>query len=502
MFLLTFVAASAVTVTVGDVTLSLDEAVKRSNPAEAGSDDKLDDKKDLEYVTFNIPVTAIDGSVTISALSIDLSSFTYKTIDDEVTEADKLKIITTFPVTVTNATTTNIVVEVLVPSNLDSVDSSFNRVQFTLPVTTTTSLGSIASLLKFYAENGVTMSDVNIETVDSSIKCDVDEAEDVGLSCDDEADELRPGESFDIDFDVSNEFGSSTDVDLEDFEIVIESDESDVDASPDDFDDDINANEDFTYYVTFDVDEDVDDGTKATITIEGLGEDVNGAQHGFRHEFDIKFQIPDYVIEVRNVELSDSSICHDETTTLTWEVENTGAKDQRNVRFQIKNNALDLEKSITGVQIQDEDERDNSFDGQYIIELPNDVQEGSYTIQLTTFFQDGSRSSDGDFELESVSLRVDDCRPETTPNTENSGNTGSTTNTGSNTGTTGTTGTAIIPTTPTIPSVTQPPQAQQPVPAVVSNNKGGSGLALAGLIVLILVLLVVIGFIVSVLMRR
>jgi len=491
-------SVSAVNVSVGNVALDDDDAVQRSNPLPEGSDNKLDDKDELEYVTFNIPVTASNGTVTVTGVTPDLAGFSYEPFDDEVNSSAEYEIKTVLPIDITNGTT-NIVIEVLVASDLDSIDSNFEPLKHQFIATLATSEGNIQSTLSFFAENGLEVDEAIFTTDDTEFTCDPKDAK-TDLSCDDEAEEIIPGSDLKMELKIDNKFDEDSDLDFEDVEIDIDTDDSDLDPDDDNEEIDIDADDVGTFTTGFDVDDDIEQGDSFTIEIEVSVIDENGAKHGFLHKVDIDFDLPKGLVEIDDFMVSPSKICAGDDVTVPFVIENKGSDDQNGVRFQIINDQLRVDKVYSGIRLEDAKERknDNDYSDIYLFSTKTSTRAGSYTIRGTVFFED----EDGDdvSTFEDVAIVIEDCsEPEPTePNDGGSQNNG---------------GQTIIVTQPSTPSttpsqdnvtggtVTGTPATAQPVRAAPAGRDSDVAFVTL-LIVLIVVLGLVIGYLVLTLVRR
>ncbi|HLP79389.1 MAG TPA: hypothetical protein VK158_02040 [Acidobacteriota bacterium] len=407
MALMLSVSAFAVT-TVGNVALDLDDAVQRSNPLIEGSDNTLDDADDLEYVSFQIPVTVSGDTTTVTSVTPDLSGFNYQ-LGGSIDSSDLYEVQTSLPLVITNGTQ-SVTIRVLVPDYLDAIDSNFDALAHTITASVVTDDGTFNPTLSFYVENGLELNDVIVNADGETIECDVEE-DDKTLDCDDEIEEVNPVSSFDLDFTIENIFDEDSDLDFEGVDIQIDSDNNDVDADDDSFDEDVDADSETSISVSFDVDEDLDDGDDATVTIEVSVEDENGALHGFRHEFTIEFQVADYDIKVSDLLLSPASVCAGDETTASFTIENIGSKKQNNIRAVLKNDALGLNKIFQDIVLDEEDEDDNTYRGTYDISIDNNERVGSYPIMLQVYYE--SDDDDDETSTTSAALVVRDCDEDT-----------------------------------------------------------------------------------------
>ena len=398
--------SSAFAITVADVSLDLDDAVERSNPQLEGNSNELDRDDELEYVTFNVPVTADNGDIDVTDVILT-STFTYATLTDDNADSDIFLIETSLPLTVLNGTTKTVRLSILVPSNLDAIDTSFNAVQHSVNVEVETNEStSDSSKLSFYAENGFELNDVEIITPTEDIECDVEDNSD-SLDCDDEIEELSPTEDFTLKFMIENIFDSDSDLDVQDVEIELDSDNNDVKPDDDNFDEDIDAEDEVNFDVDFEVDSDVEDGDDVKVTITVFGTDDNDARHGFEYTFSADFELPDYQVELTSAILSSTTICQGDSTKVSYEVENIGGKDQNNVRVQLKSAALNINDVTDRIELEDKESRDNDYQGEFVIDTKESTKADNYGLDLIIYYRDEDSNDATIFE--SLDVVVQDC---------------------------------------------------------------------------------------------
>ena len=133
----------------GNVALTLDEAVRRSNPLLTRSDSELDDSSELSYVTFNIPVTASGQAETINSVTPVLSGFSYDSFGNNLNSSLEFIVDTPLPMQVPAGQALTLTVRVLVPSNLDSIDSNYNDISHTVSANLLTTDGVKTPTLSF-----------------------------------------------------------------------------------------------------------------------------------------------------------------------------------------------------------------------------------------------------------------------------------------------------------------------------------------------------------------
>ena len=151
---------------------------------------------------------------------------------------------------------------------------------------------------------------------------------------DDYTEDISEGESFEVYEDdsvrlrvtVENVF--SDDVTIEDVEVHITDSEWGLDETS--VKEDIDAGDDYTFTIEFDIEE--YDELENTITIRVEGEDEDGVEHFAEFEFDLELILVDDRIEIISYDVSKNIIsCDDNYFTVDVTVKNTGLDDQDEV---------------------------------------------------------------------------------------------------------------------------------------------------------------------------
>jgi hypothetical protein len=496
VLLLAFPAFAADTVT--STSISLDDAVQRSNPLPEGDDNKLDDDAELEYATFTLTVTADAGAnLTISDFGISYSASDYVTFDDEVNSSDIFEV-SSLPASVENATSDTFTVKVLIPSDLNAIDTNFNAVQHSVTATLTTSSGDLTAEMTFYAENGLELDDVDIvDSQDEKWTCDVDTDKE-SLDCEDEVDELFPEEDFTATFVVKNVMDSDSELDFEDVEVDLD-DESDVEAEDNSYKIDIDADEEDSREITFEVD--AEDGDDATIDIEAVVVDENGARHGFKHSFEVGFETAQYDVDLRGLVARSNSVCPGDFVTVAFDIKNIGTKDQDSLAYDITSPELGWNEIVTRINLDGDKDGDGETESvSKTLEVPSDARSGVYKPLVTVFYED---DNDDEKLIEIVTLTVESCgqtTPTTTVPTQPTTNTG---NTGTNTGS------GIVIDTPTNTgnqgqvTVTEPaPTTSNTVVATAKPKSSTNVGAIFGLSLLVLLLIIIAVVLIVLVARR
>lgn len=394
--------SSSTAITIGNADVSADPVI-RSNPEREGSASTLDDTDDLSYVDFLFPVT-VTKDTTISQINVNTNQFSYDSFDDEINASAIVKL-PSLPLLVKSGTT-QVKVSVLVPSNLDAIDASFNQMKYAVDVVFNTQNGTIASKGFFTVENNLELEDVEIQTDDDTFSCDVEDSQD--LDCDDELEELHPTNTFTLRAELSNTFDEDDNLDLEDIDVNVDVDgDSVLDADDDNFEETVNADDSTIVEIEFDVDEDVEDGDADTVTLTAVVEDDNGARHGFKKTFDVEFELPDYDIIVEQPSLSPSSICPAEDLTLTINVLNVGQQEQKNVLITVVSPKLSINQAIPGFVLSENGEKGDDASKTLTLKTKASQAPGTYPVDITVTYRDEDSTSAK--ETLTTNIVVQDC---------------------------------------------------------------------------------------------
>jgi len=471
-------------ITVGDVLLSETNAVERSNPELYGNRDLLDDTRELKYVTFNIPVTVSNGTGNVTNVNLNIPSAFNYAFGGDLNNSLITQVDTAFPLILTNSTQ-NVVVRVLVPENLDAIDSLFKSNRYDLNAVLTINNGtndlSRTSNLGFYVENNLEIRRASIIIDDISYRCVVRTGR-TDLDCDREIQELEPGKDFTLELEMRNLFRSASRIDIEDIEIDI-FDERDVEADSSSYSERrIRAGEDLTIRVGFRVDSRVEDGDRAKIEFTVFGIDTNSARHGFAHDFEVRFELPRAKVEVDNLRLSRTSVCPGDSVVVAYTIENLGTDRQRDLQTQVTQPNLGWDRIESRFELDGVDRgRVDSRDFSHTFFVPANANKGDYNVNLELFYRDSSnrQTSVNNLEL----LRVIDCTPPPPPPPPSNVSNGIIIDDGDD-------------------DVVTPPPTQPTGPVVVAQPRRTDSLFVIGMIVLIVLMIAVIASMVVFLVRK
>ncbi len=505
MFVLLVSSAFAVDFSVSGSSLELEDAVRRSNPLPEGRDDELDDIDELEYVTFTARIQAGNESFNITGLTFSPSFLFTDPLTDDLNSSYRYRVDGRLgnwvspddPIIMNANSTKDILISVLVPSDLDAIDSSFNEQEHSVDIRFEANDGTSQNQrFGFYVENMLEMDEFVLIVDGDEFDCDEDnDWWDLELDCEEELSEIPPRATLSLLLTLANTFDSDEELDFEDVEIDIDADR-DLDIDDDSEDIDIDADEEESFTTGFDLDDDIEDGDEYTIDFDVVVIDENGARHGFTHSAEIEFELPEGQVDIEDYSVLPTRVCQGDVATIDFLLENKGSDDQRGVRFQIENNLLDLDKIYTGIRLEDAEQKrsDRSYWDSYTFAVSNSQAPGDYRLRGIVYFED----EDGDdvSAFRDLTLTVEDCTQEDEEDDQDEDDNGSQNNASD--------GSIVI---------TPPDQGQQDQGQTDGGVSGGPVVAqpvaeeddvafVTMLIILIIVLGVVIGYLIYLLAKR
>ncbi|MFC1704848.1 hypothetical protein ACFLZ6_00795 [Nanoarchaeota archaeon] len=315
-------------------------------------------------------------------------------------------------------------------------------------------------------------------TVDNVIEDEKDE--DKGVQDGDKISvEARPGAEVSFDFKIGNAFTDDEDVEIKDIVITVRIDDIDdgdeLEEESDDFDidpDDKSDRIELKFEVPLEVSE---DNYPVIITI--VGEDDNDIEHELEWELELEVEKESHLIHINDISLSPDTVSCDRTTSLEVALMNLGAHDEDEVILDISSPSLGIDIKEEELELDEDFDDDNTYSGDYEINVDSNLPEGKYGIVVKTYYKEGKLS-----ETDSIDLIVEDCTGQTTT-------TPSTTTT---TTTTQPTTTQPTYTTTTQPSTTNTPTIINP-PIITQKESSKEGLFSSPWYIAILVAVNVIG---------
>jgi len=303
----------------------------------------------------------------------------------------------TFPSLAVNDTVT-ITLTGVVPDDITTRDSAYTDV---LKIYSgSTEVGSID--LKITAESQLMLDNVKF-LVDGKSK---------SISEGDTRKDVSPGSKLEIKGDIENRFSDDDDIDIEDvtIEITIEKidDDGDDDLDGDEDVGDINADDEESFRIEFEIPEDVDEGDyDVIITVEG--DDENGASHSFEwDDVKIKVEKDKHDIWITEASVSPSKVACSRKIDVDLELKNQGTSDEDEVVVIIENSALDIDHEATSIpELEEGTGDDTEYDKSYSFVVGSKVKAGTYPVTIKVYYDTDTLS-----DTETVDVVVQNCEVE------------------------------------------------------------------------------------------
>lgn len=300
------------------------------------------------------------------------------------------------PLDIPAASSSTLSMETMIPASLDAIDSTFKptardvvRLQFEVLDSAGVATGdTIIVDVKMQRENLLEISDADAE-VNGKTKTNLDNG--------DEIKNLKPGDSIDIDVEVSNNFDDSDDVDLNDVNLQLSCDDEkqfDIDDKNLDLGD-ISPEDDETDTFNIDIDEDADDGSIGC-DLEADGIDENGAKHGERISFDMDIKRESHDIQIRLPIITSPQVisCDDSTLQMTVNFLNLGKSNERNIAVEVTSTDANFQQRSSNIELDENDAEVEIFE----IPLEKLAAKSPVTFTVRTFY-DNVKSSNTEVVL-------------------------------------------------------------------------------------------------------
>ncbi|MBW2980103.1 hypothetical protein KY360_01650 [Candidatus Woesearchaeota archaeon] len=218
--------------------------------------------------------------------------------------------------------------------------------------------------------------------------------------------EVRPGSKVSFDFRIGNAFTDSQNIEINDVVIEVTIDDIDdgdeLEGESDDFDIDADDKSD-RVSIEFDIPLEVDEGDY-NVYILITGEDEENVDHEIEWELELQVEKESHFIYIKEVDLSPSTVKCDRSATLDVELINLGSRAEDEVILEIKNTALGIDIKEEELELDEDYDDDNTYDGSYSLNVDNDAAPGTYTITIKSFYKENKLS-----DTDTVSLVVEDC---------------------------------------------------------------------------------------------
>ena len=296
-------------------------------------------------------------------------------------------------------------IQVAIPDDFDGVDSSLRPISFKVSDIQVSGCGAtVTRALEVQAVNQLEIKDADF--------CYTNPTEGAQEDCSsiDDGDDVKnilPGAKARLTVNAENKFSDNDDsgekikdIQINDVQLEINVDDQDFDVDEDENLDDIDANDEQEETVTFDVDEDVKDGTY-DLVIRVFGTDENGAFHGEEFKVDLEVERRTHDLIIRSGSFQPNKVaCAPRTATARYGFRNTGTRDEDDVVFEVSNSQL----GILQTKDHGDVDEDDSESGSMTITVPESTTPGTYTFFFRSYYDTDSLSSE-----KSVDLVVEAC---------------------------------------------------------------------------------------------
>ncbi len=234
------------------------------------------------------------------------------------------------------------------------------------------------------------------------------------LSDDDTLENLKPGDNIEIEAEARNNYGSETNVDVENVVLEIEcTNDKNLDISDKSVDiGDISTEDEQTDALTVDIEADAEDKTSDCI-IKVIGRDQNGARHGEGTNFAFEITRESHDIQITAATVNPTSVsCTDREVQLTVDLLNLGRSNENRVALEVTSKAISFQERVSNIELDEDDST------QEIFVIPMDgtkIKPGPFAIQVQSFYDNTKSSS-------TETIQVDNLCNAGSDNTGNNGN--------------------------------------------------------------------------------
>ncbi len=215
--------------------------------------------------------------------------------------------------------------------------------------------------------------------------------------------EAEPGSSLEFKIEVKNDFTESEDLKIEDIEVKVTIEEIDED---DDLEEesnkfDLNAQDDKTVTLRFELPINVDEDTFDAL-IEAEGEDENGTVHKQHFEIELEVEKEKHDLRFLSIDLSPITINCNRIINIGYKIINVGQEDEENAIFEIKNNDLGL-NFLENFSIESGTE-DNTLSNSIKLKINDEIESSTYPM-IANVYSDDQKLRD----TKIIDLKVEDC---------------------------------------------------------------------------------------------
>ncbi|MBI2138079.1 hypothetical protein HYU13_00685 [Candidatus Woesearchaeota archaeon] len=312
--------------------------------------------------------------------------------------------------------------------NITVAPSSFNlNVNGTQPVTVTGTVPKDINTRLSPFRGTITISNAQVSksvslevkadkqlTLDN-IKADVD-SKSKSIDSGDTIRDAKPGSKIVIRGDARNLFTDNEDVTIESVTVTVTLKDVDDGDDLEEEDDvgDVEADEEETFRVEFEIPEDVEqDDYDVVFNVEG--EDENGAKHDFVLEgITLKVEKDRHDILIEKASISPSRISCSRGINVNVDLKNQGREDENEVVVRLENGNVGISQEDTSIpEIEEGTGTDTELSKNYAFRISDDVSPGTYPITVRVFYETDVLS-----DLKNVDLIVEECKQAAPPKVE------------------------------------------------------------------------------------
>ncbi len=201
---------------------------------------------------------------------------------------------------------------------------------------------------------------------------------------------LSPDTSCSVTIEVENSFDDNDnndlligDIEFDPVYVEFESTDSDFDVDEDDDMGSLAGGDKDSITFDFVIEDDTEEG-KFPVVVRAYGTDDNGAFHGDILTIKLEVERLKHDLQIRSVSVSPAQIdsCKPAKVSVSSTVINLGRNDEDDVVAKAVIADLNLEKSKTGMELDQDDSEPVSF----VFDIPADTKAGIYSIELSTYW--------------------------------------------------------------------------------------------------------------------
>ncbi len=305
---------------------------KRSNPKA----DTEEEKNVIDVITMTFTNTK---NTTITNFKMEVTPkppFTKENLQIKLLETDKDIVLPGEEVTLTFSAR--------IPEQVSSLDSNFEEApQEVASIAITVDPGFKKKGKVFMqAENNLKIKKAHVK-VNNLGEQTIDNGDDVK--------DLLPGDTLDFDVDVENNYDQDADISFDDIDVNLKcKDEKDINID-DDADNlgSIAADDEDTASFHLDIDKEADN-RNLDCSFIALAKDENGALQGEKSDFSLEIKRESHDLAIQNLVASETEItCDTAQIDLTFDVMNTGKKNERDAAVEVTSSDLGFQdrRSLT-----------------------------------------------------------------------------------------------------------------------------------------------------------